>query len=193
MASQLQNRMVGSIILIALAVIILPELLDGKQVREQQEFAAIPMQPEAEVVEKTVILPEDDLGGTPIEVEQLEPLPETVELTAVQAPTVTADDTSETAAATSQNQPAQPVTGSLAEPGYVIQLGAFSNAESVDALIAQLQKQGFSAYRENVRVNDKTLIRLLVGPALSEAELQNQLPQLKELTGLSGRVVRFEP
>lgn len=188
MASQLQNRIVGSIILIALAVIILPELLDGKQVKEQQELAAIPMQPDADVVEKTVVLPSEELAGTPIDVEGLKSLPDPVELTAEDAPSVTTEETTEV-----QAEPAQPVTSSLAEPGYVIQLGAFSNAESVTALIKQLQAKGFAAYSETAQVNGKTLTRLFVGPALSEAELEAQLPELQKLTGLSGRVVSYEP
>lgn len=188
MASQLQNRIVGSIILIALAVIILPELLDGKQVKQQQELAAIPMQPDADVVEKTVILPDDEPAGTPIDVEAMQPLPEPVELTADDAPEVSAEAT-ETVTAS----PAEPVTSSLTEAGYVIQLGAFSNADSVKTLIEQLQAQGFAAYSEEVQVNGKTLVRLLVGPALSETELEAQLPDLQKLTGLSGRVVSYEP
>ena len=75
----------------------------------------------------------------------------------------------------------------------MIQLGAFSNADSVKTLIEQLQAQGFAAYSEEVQVNGKTLVRLLVGPALSEAELEAQLPDLEKLTGLSGRVVSYEP
>lgn len=51
MASQLQNRIVGSVILIALAVIILPELFDGKPQQKQESFEAIPLQPEVEVAE----------------------------------------------------------------------------------------------------------------------------------------------
>ncbi|WP_411358832.1 SPOR domain-containing protein [Pseudidiomarina salilacus] len=182
MASQLQNRIVGSIILIALAVIILPELLDGRQVREQQEFEAMPLQPETEVVEQAVTYPETELEGTPIQVN-----PEPVELTADTAPEL--DQEAEVTAP----QPAAPVTEALTEPGYVIQLGAFSNADSVAKLITELQAKGFAAYSETVQVNGKALIRLMVGPALTEAELEQQLPELQKLTGLNGRVIRFEP
>ncbi|RUO74333.1 SPOR domain-containing protein [Pseudidiomarina sediminum] len=191
MASQLQNRIVGSIILIALAVIILPELFDGQQVREQEQFAAMPIQPDADVVEKTVVLPTEDLGGTPIDLAPPKPLPDTVELTSDDAPQVS--QAAETSSETPANKPAEPVTSDLSQPGYVVQLGAFSNAESVNALIRELKAKNFAAYSEKVQVNGKTLIRLLVGPALTEAELEQQLPELKKLTGLEGRVVRFEP
>ncbi|WP_145476053.1 cell division protein DedD [Yersinia similis] len=45
MASQFQNRLVGTIILVALGVIVLPGLLDGKKKHYEDEFAAIPLVP----------------------------------------------------------------------------------------------------------------------------------------------------
>ena len=45
MASKFQNRLVGTIILVALGVIVLPGLLDGQKKYYQDEFAAIPLVP----------------------------------------------------------------------------------------------------------------------------------------------------
>ncbi|HCC4560392.1 TPA: cell division protein DedD [Klebsiella oxytoca] len=45
MASKFQNRLVGTIVLVALRVIILPGLLDGQKKHYQDEFAAIPLVP----------------------------------------------------------------------------------------------------------------------------------------------------
>ncbi len=47
MASKFQNRLVGTVILVALGVIILPGLLDGKKKHYEDEFAAIPLVPKA--------------------------------------------------------------------------------------------------------------------------------------------------
>ncbi|WES66956.1 cell division protein DedD [Superficieibacter sp. HKU1] len=47
MASKFQNRLVGTIVLVALGVIILPGLLDGQKKHYQDEFAAIPLVPKA--------------------------------------------------------------------------------------------------------------------------------------------------
>jgi DedD protein len=44
-ASKFQNRLVGTIILVALGVIVLPGLLDGKKKHYEDEFAAIPLVP----------------------------------------------------------------------------------------------------------------------------------------------------
>ena len=45
MASKFQNRLMGTIVLVALGVIILPGLLDGQKKHYQDEFAAIPLVP----------------------------------------------------------------------------------------------------------------------------------------------------
>lgn len=47
MASKFQNRLVGTIVLVALGVIVLPGLLDGQKKHYQDEFAAIPLVPKA--------------------------------------------------------------------------------------------------------------------------------------------------
>ncbi|ARU94727.1 SPOR domain-containing protein [Tatumella citrea] len=45
MASKFQNRLVGTVILVAIGVIVLPGLLDGKKKHYKEEFAAIPLVP----------------------------------------------------------------------------------------------------------------------------------------------------
>lgn len=45
MASKFQNRLTGTIVLVALGVIILPGLLNGQKKHYQDEFAAIPLVP----------------------------------------------------------------------------------------------------------------------------------------------------
>ena len=47
MASKFQNRLEGTIVLVALGVIVLPGLLDGQKKHYQDEFAAIPLVPKA--------------------------------------------------------------------------------------------------------------------------------------------------
>ncbi|MCF1428896.1 MAG: SPOR domain-containing protein [Shewanella sp.] len=45
MSSQFHNRLVGTIVVVALGVIFLPDILDGKKNRVQEEFAEIPLRP----------------------------------------------------------------------------------------------------------------------------------------------------
>lgn len=57
MASKFQNRLVGTIILVALGVIVLPALLDGKKKHYEDEFAAIPLVPKPGDNSETESLP----------------------------------------------------------------------------------------------------------------------------------------
>jgi len=56
-ASKFQNRLVGTVILVALGVIILPGLLDGKKKHYEDEFASIPLVPKAGDVEEQDSVP----------------------------------------------------------------------------------------------------------------------------------------
>lgn len=47
-SSQFQNRLVGIIVLVALGVIFLPDILDGKKQHQEEQFAEIPLRPQAE-------------------------------------------------------------------------------------------------------------------------------------------------
>lgn len=179
MSSQVQNRIVGSVILIALAVIILPELLDGKPLQEQQQFETIPLQPEVEVQELEVSdIDDDGFVGVPA-------LPDTLE--------ITADDAEQPQQPVAERQRPAPQQSNLEQPGWQVQLGAFRNQASADQLVTTLQQAGYSAYREAVVVNGQTVHKLLVGPLLSKQEAEALLPELLQATQLKGTVIRFEP
>lgn len=67
MASKFQNRMAGTIILVAIGVIILPGLLDGKKKHYKEEFAAIPLVPKPGDQQEADLVPPvtQPLSGTP--------------------------------------------------------------------------------------------------------------------------------
>lgn len=57
MASKFQNRLVGTVVIVALGVIILPGLLDGKKKHYKEEFAAIPLVPRPGDQQETDAIP----------------------------------------------------------------------------------------------------------------------------------------
>ena len=183
MASQLQNRLVGSVILVALAVIIVPSFFDGKAPL-QQSFEQIPEQPYVD-----------------LQPQQPKPIPAQpesapIDTAAISEPSVNADEAAAIDNDSEVKAPAREVATTVVanEPGYVIQLGAFRNADSVARLVKQLQGKGFNAFSETTRSSDgKSLTRLLVGPDASKQALEKQLPELKALTELNGTVVSYQP
>ena len=80
----------------------------------------------------------------------------------------------------------------LTSMAYVIQLGSFSHAANVKALQAKLQAKGFKTFTKPVKTPKGTLTKVFVGPSLNKNELQKQLPALKELTKLNGKITQFE-
>ena len=54
MSSQFKNRLVGVTILVALVVIFLPSIIDGKKVTYQQEFVATPINPDLQQHTKSI-------------------------------------------------------------------------------------------------------------------------------------------
>lgn len=185
MATQLQNRLVGTVILIALAVIILPDLLDGQKRQQQQAYETIPLQPEGEVASQPVQLPEVERSQTDAGND------ESLTVTADDAPAVKADDAdSADGFAEALDEPREATVG---EQAFVIQLGVFRNANSVRELVNQLQGEGFRAYASPVTTSSGELTRLMVGPDASKDRLEAQLKQLESLTKLKGKVLNYQP
>ncbi|RUO44889.1 SPOR domain-containing protein [Idiomarina aquatica] len=184
MASPLQNRLVGTIILVALAVIILPDVLDGEKAETVEEFETIPLQPEQEVaLQEPQPVPEETRAR--LQQNDAENDESELEKTADTAQPINNDDS----AATLQAPPREPKEFAADGEAYVIQLGAFSNADSVNKLVVQLRDKGYAAYSER----SGRLTKLMVGPDTSKAELEKQLPALAKLTGLNGKVLSYKP
>ncbi|UNH29693.1 cell division protein DedD [Moellerella wisconsensis] len=77
--------------------------------------------------------------------------------------------------------------------GYVVQLGALTNAAKVEEIIAKLRFSGYSAYTvPSSPVNGK-LTRIFVGPDASKQKLQNSLAELKRISSLEGQVKPYKP
>lgn len=97
MASKFQNRLVGTIILVALGVILLPGLLDGKKKHYEDEFAAIPLVPKPGDSQEIDAVP-------PVS----QPLPIAPPEGAAQAVEVPKDDSASQAANDAGNLPSEP-------------------------------------------------------------------------------------
>ena len=181
MSSPLQNRLVGTLILVALAVIIIPGVLDGEKKGPVEPMETIPLKPAVEEELKKPQTLSDITVAEPVNVqkEQLD-----IEKTADSAAPINEDKNVEA-------PPREPSEYAVDGKAWVIQLGAFSQEESVKRLISQLQEKGFAAYSQ--KASGSSLIRVLIGPDTSKTELERQLAPLKELTGLEGKVITYRP
>ncbi|WP_070989772.1 SPOR domain-containing protein [Halofilum ochraceum] len=188
MDSGLKQRLVGAVVLVALAVIFLPMLLDGSGARERlNEDIAIPEQPEApesrlqqngsgsqsgagdDVDATTATLATDDFSGAADsgadagEQVDTEPERETEPQAGADAPAPeeeSGSDQGSTAADAADNADADPAPSS----GWVVQVGSFQRETNAIVLRDRLREDGFDANVEQVTGDNGTLWRVWLGP-----------------------------
>ncbi|WP_282111203.1 SPOR domain-containing protein [Shewanella algicola] len=207
MNRQFQNRLVGTIVLVALGVIFLPDLLDGKKTQVVEEFTEIPLRPLAknthnsngsEQAEQTADTIEEfqvltiaepkDLGSDVVELGDDKPT-EVVQKVDPKPQATTPVKPKPAAVVAQTKTPAK----AAITAGYTLQLGGFNNAANVSALVTQLRKAGFTAYTLPVKPVDGKLTRVFVGPEVSEAKLKARQEPIFKLTGLKGKIIAYNP
>ncbi|MBV7470605.1 cell division protein DedD [Aeromonas sp. sif0611] len=261
MASKFQNRLVGTVILVALVVIFLPDLMDGNKLEQKEEaFAKIPLRPELEPAKPALqvsaasTLPADHLASqqqaSAATQWQVEEIGDTVTLAANQAAAAAQAQPATPAAAKPEPKPAPkpevvakkpveqpkpkpvppkpvevkkpveskpqagqiksmddliaskmttqaatpaPAAAAPAQGSWILQLGAFKNADSVNALVGKLRAAGYSAQTSPRTPVQGQINRVFIGPDVSKAKLQGMQSRISQMTGLSGSVVAYNP
>lgn len=84
--------------------------------------------------------------------------------------------------------PSTPRAPAASAVGWVVQLGAFSNAAEAEALRERMHAAGFSAFVEQVPTDRGSLSRVRVGPVASRDAAEQLKAQLAARTGSSGMV-----
>lgn len=189
MSSAFQNRLVGTIILVALAVIFLPDLLDGEKVSHKDTFLPVPPRPAQEPVSETESFPIDEVR------ERVSRTVEVVEDVALDDP-VESVASDEPVDAHAPPQVAQAESAPVSEPetvtaGWVVQLGSFRHQKNVKELTDKLEAAGYRTFSRKIKTSAGELTKVFVGPDLQRDKLDKALPHLKELTSLQGKITKF--
>ena len=185
----LRQRMVGALVLVALAVIFLP-MLFSREDELQRVVVDAPAMPQSPA------MPSAELD--PVSVPQVEDLPQEPVPgvgTDAGAPVVEAPVAAEPEVAKSTAAPAitPPPVSRLDANGlavsWSVQLASLSNRASAESLQQTLRGKGYNAYIRNV----DGMNRVFVGPVIERAEADRLRDQLTRLQKLNGFVVRFQP
>ncbi|AEX22731.1 SPOR domain-containing protein [Vibrio sp. EJY3] len=194
MASKFQSRLVGTIILVAVGVIVLPDVLDGKKLHYKEEFASIPIKPELDSdVENFEILEpvEDDIAlpDSPVEAVVQESEEPQVAVSKPQPEPVAQQE--ETKQPEQVEVDARPVVekNQYEDSAWIIQLMALKNHDNAVALVADLQKRGYQAHTKQ----ENEFTRVIVGPDVSKSKLERQVQELQKITGSKGQLLKFKP
>jgi DedD protein len=217
-SSALQNRLVGTAIVVAIVVIFLPDLLDGKQESKRKLFVELPQKPSMKIVQspapfdtgkvkEAATRKVEVISDMAVDNNSLPELPNqsksestTTDIQVIDLYENKKSDTASKPVELDIKKPSrleqqtvvkQDVDKLLASAGWVVQLGSFRHQKNVKELLDLLDKAGYRAFSRPVKTNSGTLTKVFVGPDLQKNNLENALSHLKNLTKLQGRVTPF--
>ncbi len=197
-----KHRVVGAIILVCVAVVALPLILSDRAV-------APPTQPVAEVPTpdtRVVVTP-----ITPVPLPSNAPPAMVKTIPSLVTPTVPATPSSVPSAnpavsnnpTPSRNGASTSVTAQTSVPaaasskpavtkGWIVQVGAFSDADNANRLKENLLRHGYAAELDKIALNKTQVVRVRVGPYVTEAEARTALGRISRELKVKG-VVRAYP
>lgn len=201
MERQLKERLIGAAVLVAAAVIMVPEMFSGPRTTVAEPDAAQPSTNQIKTYSVDLQSTSTPAARveTPVEQPAEQPLDEAQDMQAAEAnpeivaaaapqtpepkpqpPTVPVSETKtppthESKPAPPKPEPAKPASTA----GWMVQVGSFSAQSTAQQLVAKLKGQGFSAFVGPVQVKGKTLYRVRVGALADRASAEATLQKLR--------------
>lgn len=192
----LKQRLIGALVLIAIAVIFLPTLFSGEQGRRLDTRTQIPPAPETKVV---IIERPEPIAGMP-----KAPAPEAMYQlldeddvdSVVGSKAVPVAEVSESKKAQVDAEP------ELERPGldarnipkaWAVQVASYNTQARANALVGQLQSDGYKAFLHPAVIGKGKVYRVLVGPKIDRANALKVKGELDERLKVSSILVKFQP
>ncbi|MDD0842602.1 SPOR domain-containing protein [Pseudomonas sp. Gutcm_11s] len=190
----LKQRIVGALVLVALAVIFLPMLFSREDELRQVvvDAPAMPDKPSMpEVALDPVVVPEPVAED---EVPPVEPVPQTPSepIATPSQPVQPAQvqvEAPKPAAAAAEQKPVSGLDANNLPISWSVQLASLSSRAGAEKLQQTLRSSGYNAY---IRSFDG-MNRVFVGPVIERAEADRLRDLLNRQQNLKGFVVRFQP
>ncbi len=197
-----KHRVVGAIILVALAVILVPLILHDRA-------PPAPTQPTAEMPAPDTRLVVTPL--TPVPLPENAPAPTTIKTIPSLAAPATPAAGNQPAAATRETdtegasasigdtplpskaptKPSSPTTTAVGK-GWIVQVGAFSHTDNAARLKESLVRHGYAPALDKISLNKGQGVRVRVGPYTSEADARAAQARIQRELDIKG-VVRAYP
>jgi DedD protein len=207
MDSRAKQRLTGAVILVALFVLLVPELLTGPRVADAPEGAptdegmrrytidldasAPPAQANHSAAAPAVALPPvaDDRAqpGEQATAAVPEPAVSAAAPTPRVEPAIPTPSPTQTASMPSVT-PAPAPAPPAARGSFAVQLGTFGSRENADRLVRDMTAKGFAAFVAPFAKEGHELYRVRVGPARDRAAAEALAAQLRRI-GQSGSIV----
>ena len=190
MDQTLKERLVGAVVLVIVAVIFIPMLLDETN-DEKNEITGtiIPPKPESDFSSRIIPLEDkvDDIKSiTPIEKDMVKEEP-VENIKEELPPSVTAEK--KTPDLVAKEEKLSDLNVGLS--AWVVQLGSFSSEANAQALNKKLRDAGYPAFVEPMKEKNTIAYRVRVGPELKRSDAQLIRDKIKKLMKLDGIVINY--
>lgn len=191
----LKQRLVGAVVLIAVAVIFLPSVLRQHKPEPVDTRSQIPERPALESLSFAVPEPPPAVSPAPnpetmfVPEETTQPVVESLEQLASQEAEPSAP------AQPSQNSAQTETVASDAtdRAAWVIQVASLSSADAARRLRDRLQDQGYKAYVRSVTINGNEVSRVYIGPKLERSAADAIKAEIDQQLQVNALVLRFQP
>ena len=204
MDERLKQRLVGAAVLVLLAVIFVPMVLDRPSDRDVR-IEHPPLPPEADSDFSSRIVPLTEPKTPLLQAVPRSPAAPTLdppkpaepaepEKTVAAAPAMPAVEAKPAPAPEPEPEPETAAKASKVEQAptaWAIQLGSFSSAKNAVALREKLTNLGYVAFIETAKVEGKEITRVFVGPELAKERAGELVKKLQAETKLKGMVVEY--
>jgi DedD protein len=191
MDQQLKQRLTGAVVLVSLAVIFIPVILEGPRDEWTPRDHTIPAPPgldyrapeelpiPAPVTPTRTERPDDEMTSdtrpAPL------PVPPPVPESAAPEPVVQAQ------ALVPAKEPQQAL-----ENGWYVQVGSFSQSDNAGRLRDRLGEAGMDAHLQTVKTGDGASYRVLVGPSRTRPQAEKLQQKLADTRKLKGIVIEID-
>ena len=208
MDQKLKQRLTGAIVLVALAVIFVPIILEGPDDEWTPRSHSIPEQPQMDyrasmgldlpepetavqepsggVITEALSLPEDESPASkppPVEAKQAPTVSKTTE------PVAVAPEPVKKVAPAPKPKPAKKADTAI--KGWFVQVGSFGQEMNASGLRSRLKSAGYDTRLQKIAIGKGNAYRVLVGPASSRAGAEKLAASLKSGQQLAGMVIEY--
>ena len=195
MERRLKERLIGAAVLVLLAVIFVPMLLDDSaQYNTEIKESNIPEKPVNEFSSRVIPIEETAPVSEQMTSDNVTEI--TDEPVLAEAGTVaeqTTDNTHGTEADAVEETPvaSAPRDKHVGVRAWIVQLGSFSSETNAQKLNEDLRKRGFTAFVEPLQQKSKTIYRVRVGPELLRSDAEDICDKIEKSMQMEGIVIPY--
>lgn len=203
METTLKQRLIGAVVIIAIAVILIPMILDdpGQQrpieldleMPPEPEFIFESELPDLQQLDDLPAAKKNDVKQAPVDEKVESETPGDVEEMQISEAQASGAQTAEVPTSDVVDAPVDHIKPNPSLNTWVVQAAAFGDKDKALALQEKLIAGNYPAFMEKSVSGNKAVYRVKVGPDLNQGDAEKLLARIKKEYGLTGIFVTSHP